>query len=81
MLEKTSERQIKLALLLGMAAIDCSTLAEQLGVTKKTLLSDIVFFNHTYSPVRINTDKYQVASLLLPPEINLEDLIDRKSVV
>lgn len=35
MLEKTSERQIKLALLLGMAAIDCSTLAEQLGVTKK----------------------------------------------
>lgn len=35
MLEKTSERQIKLALLLGMAAIDCSTLAEQLEVTKK----------------------------------------------
>ncbi len=55
MLEKTSERQIKLALLLGMAAIDCSTLAEQLGVTKKTLLTDIVFFNHTYAPVCINT--------------------------
>lgn len=75
MLEKTSERQLKLALLLGMAAIDCSTLAEQLGVTKKTLLTDIAFFNHTYAPVCINTDKYQVASLLLPPEINLEDLI------
>ncbi|MDY4307854.1 helix-turn-helix domain-containing protein [Enterococcus mundtii] len=38
-------------------------------------MTDIAFFNHTYTPVCINTDKYQVASLLLPPEINLEDLI------
>ncbi|OJG48108.1 hypothetical protein RV05_GL001777 [Enterococcus hirae] len=43
-LEKTSERQVKLALLLGMSSIECNTLTKQLNVTKKTLLSDIVFF-------------------------------------
>lgn len=42
-LEKTSERQVKLALLLGMSSIECNTLTKQLNVTKKTLLSDIVF--------------------------------------
>ncbi len=43
-LEKSSERQIKLALILGMSDSDCDTLAQQLNITKKTLLSDVVFF-------------------------------------
>lgn len=42
-LEKSSERQIKLALILGMSDSDCDTLAQQLNITKKTLLSDVVF--------------------------------------
>ncbi|WP_147282577.1 hypothetical protein [Enterococcus durans] len=34
-LEKSSERQIKLALILGMSDSDCDTLAQQLNITKK----------------------------------------------
>lgn len=74
-LEKSSERQIKLALILGMADSDCDTLAQQLNITKKTLLSDVVFFNHTYSPIAINIDQYQITSLNIPSDQNLEDLM------
>ena len=74
-LEKTSERQIKLSLILGMSANDCDTLAQRLAITKKTLMSDIVFFNHTYSPISIKIDPYQIASLYIPSDQNLEDLI------
>ncbi|OTP06984.1 hypothetical protein A5844_002690 [Enterococcus sp. 10A9_DIV0425] len=74
-LEKTSERQIKLSLLLGMAPMDCTRLAEQLEITKKTLLTDVLFFNHTYSPASIEIDQYQIATLSLPYDVNLEDLI------
>lgn len=76
-LEKNSERQVKLALLLGMRAMDCDTLTKQLNVTKKTLLSDIVFFNHTYSPVIIKIDQYQITTLKMPNDMNLEDLIKK----
>lgn len=34
-LEKSSERQIKLALILGMSDSNCDTLAQQLNITKK----------------------------------------------
>lgn len=74
-LEKTSERQVRLALLLGMKPMNCDSLAKQLDITKKTLLSDIVFFNHTYSPATIKIDQYQITTLELPNDINLEDLI------
>ena len=74
-LEKSSERQIKLALILGMSDSDCDTLAQQLNITKKTLLSDVVFFNHTYSPIAINIDQYQITSLNIPSDQNLEDLM------
>ena len=74
-LEKSSERQIKLALILGMSDGDCDTLAQQLNITK-TLLSDVVFFfNHTYSPIAINIDQYQITSLNIPSDQNLEDLM------
>lgn len=76
-LEKTSERQVKLALLLGMSSIECNTLTKQLNVTKKTLLSDIVFFNHTYSPVVVKIDQYQIITLKMPNDMNLEDLIKK----
>lgn len=68
-LEKTSERQVKLALFLGMSSIECNTLTKQLNVTKKTLLSDIVFFNHTYSPVVVKIDQYQIITLKMPKMI------------
>ncbi|EOH94627.1 helix-turn-helix domain-containing protein [Enterococcus villorum] len=76
-LEKNSERQVKLALLLGMKSMDCDTLTKQLNVTKKTLLSDIVFFNHTYSPVVVEIDQYQITTLKIPNDMNLEDLIKK----
>ncbi|EOB3492254.1 hypothetical protein [Enterococcus hirae] len=78
-LEKTSERQVKLALLLGMSSIECNTLTKQLNVTKKTLLSDIVFFNHTYSPVVVKIDQYQIITLKMPNDMNLEDLIKKNT--
>lgn len=74
-LEKSSERQIKLALILGMSASDCDTLAQQLHITKKTLLSDVIFFNHTYSPISIHINQYQITSLNIPNDHNLEDLM------
>lgn len=74
-LEKSSERHIKLALILGISTSDCDTLAQQLNITKKTLLSDIIFFNHTYSPISININQYQITSLNIPSDQNLEDLI------
>ena len=37
-LEKSSERQIKLALILGMSDSDCDTLAQQLNITKKNFI-------------------------------------------
>ncbi len=48
MLEKLSERQLRLAMLLSMDSFYLEDLEKKIAVTKKTLLSDIAAFNFVH---------------------------------
>lgn len=72
MLEKLSERQLRLAMLLSMDSFYLEDLEKKIAVTKKTLLSDIAAFNFVHSPASIHIDEHQKVSLRLPCEYNLE---------
>ncbi|MFY0851461.1 helix-turn-helix domain-containing protein [Enterococcus faecium] len=74
MLEKLSERQLRLAMLLSMDSFYLEDLAKKIAVTKKTLLSDIAAFNFVHSPASIHIDEQQKVSLRLPCEYNLESI-------
>lgn len=74
MLEKLSERQLRLAMLLSMDSFYLEDLAKKIAVTKKTLLSDIAAFNFVHSPASIHIDEHQKVSLRLPCEYNLESI-------
>ncbi|HHZ8077276.1 TPA: helix-turn-helix domain-containing protein [Enterococcus faecium] len=74
MLEKLSERQLRLAMLLSMDSFYLEDLEKKIAVTKKTLLSDIAAFNFVHSPASIHIDEQQKVSLRLPCEYNLESI-------
>lgn len=74
-LEKSSERQVRLVLLLSMDHWDTDLLADKIGVSKKTLLTDISAFNFSYAPAYIAVTKHSRTILKLPPHLNLEDII------
>ncbi|EPH98286.1 M protein trans-acting positive regulator [Enterococcus faecalis 13-SD-W-01] len=76
-LEKSSERQIRLALLLSMDHWNADSLADKIGVSKKTLMTDISAFNFSYVPAYITVTKHSQTILKLPPHLNLEDIIKK----
>ena len=62
MLEKLSERQLRLAMLFEYGFILFRRLSEENCCNKKTLLSDIAAFNFVHSPASIHIDEQQKVS-------------------
>ncbi|MGG5359704.1 MULTISPECIES: helix-turn-helix domain-containing protein [unclassified Enterococcus] len=73
-LEKQLERQIALVCLLSMDVSDTNDLAKELGVTDKTIVTDIDNFNTTCFPAYIEIDQYKGVTLKMPGHLNLDDI-------
>ncbi|MGG5339798.1 helix-turn-helix domain-containing protein [Enterococcus sp. AZ172] len=76
-LEKQTERQINIVLLVNKDINDINLIADQLHVIDKTILGDIDDFNEKYSPAELRELENKKIILNLPSDMSLSDLFSK----
>src|SRR5699024_9281844 len=76
-LEKQTERQINIVLLVNKDINDITLIADRLHVIDKTILGDIHDFNEKYAPAELRELENKKIVLNLPANMNLSDLFSQ----